>query len=428
MRPKLSFKFIANACGIFIGKDGTQILCDPWLIDGVFDGSWCHFPKLKTTFSDVKNIDALYISHLHPDHFDERFFEFDKLIPIIVLDHGPNFLIKKLESLGYRNLIKIRDNETIIYREFKLTMFAPFAKHNFHEATVGNLIDSALLISCEGISALNANDNTPTAESASLIRSKYGPISLAMLNYNAAGPYPSCFDNLTEDQKVDENNRILVRNFNHLKDLINHMTPMYILPFAGAYVLGGSLHVKNKYLGTTTWDECANWLKMNIDQSTKIILLREDDTFDIESGLADKPYIPIDTVEMEKYIETTLSIMQYPYQNENLPDEENLIRDIQVASDAMIFRMKKFNLSSSFNVILDIYSKKYQIYPTYIPHPTLTNHMSTLECKLDERLLRYILDKKSHWNNAEIGAHISFNREPNIYEPDLHTGLQFFHL
>ena len=47
---------------------------------------------------------------------------------------------------------------------------------------------------------------------------------------------------------------------------------------------------------------------------------------------------------------------------------------------------------------------------------------------MDPKLIRRILDKKSHWNNAEIGAHINFFREPNIMEPDLHTSLSFFHL
>ena len=51
-----------------------------------------------------------------------------------------------------------------------------------------------------------------------------------------------------------------------------------------------------------------------------------------------------------------------------------------------------------------------------------------LVCQMDNRLLRRILDKKSHWNNSEIGAHISFNRIPNNMEPDLHTSLSFFHL
>ncbi|MBU3577160.1 MBL fold metallo-hydrolase [Polynucleobacter sp. UK-Kesae-W10] len=427
-KHKLSFKFIANACGIFIGKNGTQILCDPWLVDGVFDGSWCHFPKLKTTINDVKNVDAIYISHLHPDHFDERNFDFEKSMPLIVLDHGPNFLIKKLTALGYKNLIKIKNEETINFREFKLTMFSPFAKHNFHDATIGNLIDSALLISCDGVSAINANDNTPTIESASMLREKYGPITLAMLNYNAAGPYPSCFDNLTEEEKIAENDRVLERNFNHVKSIIDAMKPKYMLPFAGAYVLGGDLHYKNKYLGTTTWDECAKWLETKNIEPTKVILLRENDTLDIEYGVADKKYEPINLEEMRRYIKDDLSKIKYPHQLEPTPNKEQLIADIEKAAKGMKERMGRFGVSSTFNVVLDVFGERYSIYPTF-KHLQMDEEVGDkLECKLDERLLRNILDRKSHWNNAEIGAHVSLNRSPNKYEPDLHTGLQFFHI
>ena len=51
-----------------------------------------------------------------------------------------------------------------------------------------------------------------------------------------------------------------------------------------------------------------------------------------------------------------------------------------------------------------------------------------IECSLDLRLLKRILDRKSHWNNAEIGCHIELNRSPNYYSPDVHTALQFLHL
>ena len=46
----------------------------------------------------------------------------------------------------------------------------------------------------------------------------------------------------------------------------------------------------------------------------------------------------------------------------------------------------------------------------------------------DTKLLMRILDKKSHWNNGEIKAHINFTRSPNKMEPDVHTCLSFFHL
>ena len=428
IRKKLSFKFIANACGIFEGKDGTKILCDPWLVDGVFDGSWCHFPKIATTVNDVKTVDAIYVSHLHPDHFDERNFQFKKSMPIIVLDHGANFLIKKLYSMGYVNLIKIKNEETVVYKEFKLTMFAPFSKHNFHEANVGNLIDSALLISCDEVSAINANDNTPDVESSNMLRKKYGPITLAMLNYNAAGPYPSCFDNLSEEEKITESERVLERNFIHLKNVIEAMKPTFILPFAGAYVLGGDLYFKNKYLGTKTWDECAEWLEKQNIEPTKVVLLRENDTLNIEEGASDRCYEPINKEEMKRYIEEDLSNIKYPHQLQCEPDKVQILIDVEKAAKGMRERMMKFGIYSNFSVVLNVFSEKYIIYPEFKKLLLNEKIENTLECMLDERLLRKILDKNSHWNNAEIGAHISFYRSPNKYEPDLHTGLQFFHI
>ena len=44
----MKVKFISNACCIVETNTGTQILTDPWIENGVFEGSWCHFHKLKT--------------------------------------------------------------------------------------------------------------------------------------------------------------------------------------------------------------------------------------------------------------------------------------------------------------------------------------------------------------------------------------------
>lgn len=424
----LTFQFIANACGIFTGSKGTKILCDPWLNDGVFEGSWCHFPPLKTTFEDVKDVDAVYVSHLHPDHFDERYFNFDKNKLLIVLDHGPNFLIRKLESMGYKNLLKIKNGQTVSYEEFSLTMFAPFEKHVFHDAKIGNLIDSALLVECDGVSALNANDNTPTKEAAEMLRRDFGTISFAMLNYNAAGPYPSCFDNLTREEKVNEHNRILLRNFEHVNLLLEHMKPQYFLPFAGAYVLGGALHQKNEYLGTTTWDECGDWIKANHKGNTEVVLLREGDSFDIKAGQSDKVYVPVNRAEMKSYIENTLAKIKYPHEADEYPRSEELIEDLEKASKSMVSRCSKLEIESAFKVCVKIEDTDYQIYPTFAKRDSVSQEDNEIKCSMDLRLLRRILDRKSHWNNAEIGGHISLVRKPNTYEPDLHTALQFFHL
>ena len=96
----MKFTFIANACGIFTFSCGTRLLMDPWLDDGVFEGSWCHYPPLRTTHQDLQDVDAIYLSHIHPDHYDERFFDYPKDIPIFILKSKYNFLYKNLNAEG----------------------------------------------------------------------------------------------------------------------------------------------------------------------------------------------------------------------------------------------------------------------------------------------------------------------------------------
>ena len=68
-----------------------------------------------------------------------------------------------------------------------------------------------------------------------------------MLNYNAAGPYPSCFDNLSEKEKKNEHDRIIKRNFDYICELVPILEPKSTLPFAGSYIIGGKNSYKNDY-------------------------------------------------------------------------------------------------------------------------------------------------------------------------------------
>jgi len=424
--PSLTFEFIGNACGIFTGQEGTRVLCDPWIANGVFEGSWYHYPPLSTTPEDVLNVDAVYVSHLHPDHFDERFFNFDKNIPIIALEHGHNFLRKKLLELGYNNLVLIKDGETVAFKEFTITLFAPFTRNNFHEAEVGNLIDSAMVIECNGVKAFNANDNTPTPEACVSLKERFSTIDLAMINYNAAGPYPASFANLSDDEKRSEHDRILDRNIAYMHNLVETLAPRMVLPFAGAYILGGRLSRLNEYLGTTTWDVCANKLNDIGLTSTEAVRLREHDVLNIETGESNREYQPLSSEHLQQYIKQ-VSGDTYPYESDSIPDSAQIIADLETASDRMRQRMARAGISSDRTVTIDVDSKPIQIHPTFSTNTDL-NATPRLACSLDPRLLRRILDRVSHWNNAEIGCHVEFNRVPNEYQPDLHTALQFLHL
>ena len=416
----MKFKFIGNAAGIFTGKSGTQILCDPWIVDGVFEGSWFHYPPLKTKMKDLYNVDGIYISHVHPDHYDERHFNFPKDIPIIILDQEPNFLKKNLIKKGYENLVLIKHGESKKFKEFKLTAYKPFTKHIFEESLLGNLIDSALVLTDGDITAINFNDNTPDEKACIDLKNKFKKIDFAMLNYNSAGPYPSCFDNLKIKDKKKEHNRILKRNFTHLCKIIPLLDPKTVIPFAGSYILGGKNSFKNEYLGTTTWDECSDFLKKNLNSKTKIICLRENQTYDILNQRSLDVYKKINIEEMSNYIQN-IKNKKYDYEINKMPNVAKLKLDIDIAKKKLLESSKKFNVDIKSNVYINLDGKIIKILKG-------KDKNRKLICSLDNRLLRRILDRKSHWNNAEIGTHISFKRYPNKMDPDVHTIMSFFHL
>ena len=416
----MKFKFIGNASGIFLGSKGTSILCDPWIKDGVFEGSWFHYPPLRTNLNDLQSVDAIYLSHIHPDHYDQRYFNFSKKKPIIILDEGPNFLKKNLLSKGYKNIISIKNNETRKFNEFKLTLFKPFVGHIFEESLLGNLIDSSIVFQDKKNVAINFNDNTPDKTACIKLKKKFKKIDLALINYNAAGPYPSCFDNLSIKEKKKENHRILKRNFKHLCNVLPFLNPQAVLPFAGSYILGGKNYKKNNYLGTTTWENCANYLNKNLKSKCDIICMRENQIYDLKSKFSSPKYKKLDLDHMKKYIKKIKSY-KYDYEKDKKVNINELERDILIASERFKNTLIKFKLKLKTNIYLKFGRKKKKIYEG-------SDNGKKLTCEMDTRLLRRILDKKSHWNNAEIGAHISFKRYPNVMEPDVHTCLSFFHL
>jgi len=414
----MKFKFIGNAGGIFTGSGGTRILCDPWIVDGVFEDAWYHYPPLKTKLFDIKDVDAIYVSHIHPDHYDEKNFDFPRNIPLIILDEGPNFLKKNLIKKGYSNFIEIKNDETKEFKEFQLTLYKPFSKHIFEESLIGNLIDSALVLENNGVTAINFNDNQPNEEACNFLKNKFKSIDLAMLGYNNAGPYPSCFDNLTNEEKISENKRILKRNFDHLCNIIPILQPRSVLPFAGSYIIGGKNYYKNEYLGSTTWDECAEYLNENLKFDTKVFCLRENQTYDIKNQKQLEKYEKLDINEMKKYI-LSLKDKKYEYEMDEMPNISKLKDEINLASSRFIDKVKKFKIVLKSNIYLKIKDENIQI----IKGSESNMH---LYCDLDLRLLKRILHKKAHWNNAEIGTHINFKRIPNKMDVDVHTCMSFF--
>ena len=429
----MKITFISNACCIYESND-FKLITDPWLIDGAFEGAWCHYPEPSFSINDMTNIDAVYISHLHPDHYDPNSLKFlDPDKPIIILDSKFNFLEKMLIKSGHNNIIKISDNNEKTVGPFNIKMFGAFSSHPFHDCKIGpHIIDSAIMISDGNYSALNANDNCLTVDTAHKLVKRYGYPTVAQLNYNAAGPYPSCFLNMNTLERKDESKRLLDRNLAHLVTVSKILKSDYIMPFAGDFVIGGKEHYKNDFAGTASINSAGNYIKK---AGLNPLLLNTGQTFNLKNNkIINGSYHPVSEVLKKKYIHEVLSNIQYEYEKRQPSELDHLKTLLLSARKKMWVYQQRFDYFSDWKILIDLDSV-YCLFDMNNIDVTFTEKNDTIMCKddkilkifIDNRMLEMILKREAHWNNVETGFHINFDRRPNLYDPDLHVMFSFFH-
>ena len=81
-------------------NDNFKLLTDPWLVDGEYYGSWSHYPKFEiiNNLDEINSYDAIYISHIHPDHFSTKTLKhINKKIPVYISSYHSKFLKFNIE-------------------------------------------------------------------------------------------------------------------------------------------------------------------------------------------------------------------------------------------------------------------------------------------------------------------------------------------
>lgn len=143
-----------NHASIIISNGKKSILSDPWYYGTSFDDGWklLFENKKEDIFKILDNINYIWISHEHPDHFSVRFFlDFeDKIksnnIKIIFQKTKDKKVVKFLEKKSF-SFIELENFELFkIDENFELKIH----KSGFY--------DSALLLNIDGKRIFNLND------------------------------------------------------------------------------------------------------------------------------------------------------------------------------------------------------------------------------------------------------------------------------
>jgi len=441
-----------SSASVIINHEKTNILCDPWLVDGEFYGSWFHYPSLNFKPEDFNFVDYIYISHIHPDHLSMKTLSrMDKKIPIIILNYVDKFLKRNIERLGF-NVIELEHNKrTHLKDNLYINILAAhycnpelcsklMGCSNVEKIFGATSLDSMSVIDNGKEVVVNTNDCPFEIAkfSADAIKEYYKNIDFLLVGYTGAGPYPQCFDMLTDQEKNDAAIKKKKQFFNQAESYVNLFQPKFFMPFAGRYTLGGKLADLNDQRGVPDLEEAFDYFTVssNINQKKhKCIILNAQNNFDISTEKATAPYRKSNLREKINYIKNVLSTIKFDFENKPHITLEQINRLLPKCYERFENRRKKINYNSDKVILLKIIEDKILVISCngsgykIIPEVEKKDFKNFLFIELDDRLLNLLLlgPKFAHWNNAEIGSHLRFYRYPDVFERAQYHCLCYFH-
>ena len=211
-------KILSHAC-LLVKSDTHSIIVDPWLIGSCYWRSWWNFPESNYNESELDNVDAVVISHIHWDHWHgptlKKFFKDKK----VIISNDPNDRsYDDLVSIKFKDIQRINHGKSIEIGNIKIT-FYHFGLY---------LTDVAMIIEVDDVCILNANDAKVAANSLDYIIKKHKPIDFALRSHSSANPRV-CYEILGDADFKNDDREHYFRSFKLFMDKVN---PRFAIPFA----------------------------------------------------------------------------------------------------------------------------------------------------------------------------------------------------
>ena len=120
--PDMRLSYLASST-VVVEDEGTEVLCDPWLLDGAFYGAWAHYPPLEFEPDAYADVDYIYVSHDDPDHFHQPTMrQLDTDTPVLVPEDASR-LTRAVEELGFEAIELGNDDRTQLADDLYVTLF-----------------------------------------------------------------------------------------------------------------------------------------------------------------------------------------------------------------------------------------------------------------------------------------------------------------
>jgi hypothetical protein len=168
---------------------GKSLLLDPWYYEPIDGNATFHWPPLVHPLAELAaSTDAIWISHVHPDHLDERTLaHFPAHVPVYIGEYANKGFRDRLRALGRPvHELPFQQDVTLPGTDFTVCLF----ESDYDESAA---YDSAILVRAPGLSVFDNNDCFLAEDKYRWLAGRHA-VDFAFLGYSPASYYPICFE------------------------------------------------------------------------------------------------------------------------------------------------------------------------------------------------------------------------------------------
>ena len=266
-------KFLGQACTLIETKN-ERIIVDPWIVGPCNVNSWYTLRNKAATRKNIPtDVDYIYISHEHQDHFQEETLkEFNKNIPIYICKFPTDRFYNEILKLGFKNVVELPS-----WKPEKLS-------NDLEITSIKNpdlmFEDSALLIKSDQGTIFCQTDCKMDFNSLKKVNAAKPDIGFFM--YSVANWYPDAY-NYSQEKRDEIAMKRKVNKINGFVNYVDIIKPKYAIAYAGGPLFPHKSQLKLNYPITVFGcpDEPKKAWENTNNSKTEIILMAADDEITI---------------------------------------------------------------------------------------------------------------------------------------------------